>query len=256
MHPILEKVRLSEEACLLKIKAPHIASAKPGQFVMVQYTELSELIPLAILSTYEEGFTCLVKAVGRSTLELIEEAQELRYVAGPLGRPFPIKPYGKVAFYTHSWGIAPALMVARALKKEGNHLILFHTSEDFYLKEEAKEVFDEVFQGNPKALDVNLVVSVGSNRLSKDLLSLYPQTSIISMVNVHMLDAVGLCLICRVMVDGEQRLACVDGPWFDAHKVDWDNLIERERAYEEQERIAYEEYRKWLKRKNLQNLSL
>ncbi len=251
MHPILEKVRLSEEACLLKIKAPHIASAEPGQFVMVQHTELSELIPLAILSTYEEGFTCLVKAVGRSTLELIEEAQELSYVAGPLGRPFPVRSYGRVAFYTHSWGIAPALMVARALKKEGNYLILFHTSEDFYLEEETKKVFDEVFQDSPKALDVNLVVSVGSNRLSKDILSLYPQTPIISMVNVHMLDAVGLCLVCRVLVDGEQRLACVDGPWFEAHKVDWDNLMEREKAYEEQERIAFEEYKKLLKRKSL-----
>ncbi|MFN3975449.1 MAG: oxidoreductase [Aquificaceae bacterium] len=251
MYSIVEKVRLSDKACLLKIKAPHISGAEPGQFVMVQYRELSELIPLAILSTYEEGFTCLVEAVGRSTLELIEEAQDLNYVAGPLGKPFPVKAYGKVAFYTYSWGIAPALMVARALKKEGNHLILFHTSEDFYLEEDAKRVFDKVFQENPRPLDVDLVVSVGSNKLSKGLLSLYPQTPIISMVNVHMLDAVGLCLVCRVLVNGEQRLACVDGPWFEAHEVDWENLIERESAYQDQERIAFEEYKKLLKRKSL-----
>ena len=86
------------------IKAPHLAVAEPGQFVMVKHTELSELIHLAILSNYEEGFTCLVKALGRSTLELIEEALELSYVAGPLGRPFPVRSYGRVAFYTHSWG--------------------------------------------------------------------------------------------------------------------------------------------------------
>lgn len=252
MHPIVEKVKLSEKACLLKIKAEHISRAMPGQFVMLQHRETSEPVPLSILEVSEGYFTCLVKGVGKSTLELIEEAENLFYVAGPLGKPFPLGHYRKVAFYTHSWGIAPALNVAKALKAQGKELLLFHTSEDFYLQEEAGRVFDEVIHdGELRALHVDLVASAGSNRLSKRLTSIYSQKPVISMVNTHMLDAVGLCLVCRVLVEGKQRLACTDGPWFEAHLVDWANLIERESAYEEQEKLALEEYRKALRRKSL-----
>ncbi|MCS6998212.1 MAG: oxidoreductase [Aquificaceae bacterium] len=252
MHPIVEKVKLSEKACLLKIKAEHISRAMPGQFVMLQHRETSEPVPLSILEVSEGYFTCFVKGVGKSTLELIEEAENLFYVAGPLGKPFPLGHYRKVAFYTHSWGIAPALNVAKALKAQGKELLLFHTSEDFYLQEEAGRVFDEVIHdGELRALHVDLVASAGSNRLSKRLTSIYSQKPVISMVNTHMLDAVGLCLVCRVLVEGKQRLACTDGPWFEAHLVDWANLIERESAYEEQEKLALEEYRKALRRKSL-----
>lgn len=253
MHPILEKVKISQDAYLLKIQASHVSRAEAGQFVMVQYKELSEPIPLSILSTFEDGFSTLVKVVGRSTLELVEEAQELFYVAGPLGKAFPIEVYGKVAFYSHSWGIAPLIPIAKALKDKGNYLTLCHTSEDFYLEEEAREIFHEVLQDKPRPVEANLVVCAGSNQLAKSLVNLYPNTPIISMVNVHMLDAVGLCLVCRVLVDGELMLACSDGPWFPAHKVDWDNLISREEAYKEQERVALEEYKKILRRKELRS---
>ncbi|MFN3598360.1 MAG: oxidoreductase [Aquificaceae bacterium] len=252
MHPILEKIKLSDAVYLLKISAKHIAFAKPGQFVMIQPTELSEPIPLSVLESFDGGFTCLVKVVGRTSLEIVEEAQELYYVAGPLGKPFPIEDYGKVVFYTYSWGMAPALMIAKALKERGNSITLQHTSEDFYLREEAQRVFDEVIHDKVlKVFEADLVVSVGSNSLSKSLVLLYPNTPIKSMVNVHMLDAVGLCLVCRVRLGDRYVLACCDGPWFDAHKVDWNNLIEREGTYQEQERVAFEEYKKILKRKEL-----
>lgn len=253
-YPIVEKVKLSHDAYLLKVQAIHISKAQPGQFVMVQHRELSEPIPLSILSTFDDVFSCLVKIVGRTTLELVEEAKDLFYVAGPLGRPFPIETYGKVAFYTYSWGIASVIPIAKALKEKGNYLILYHTSEDFYLLEEAQKIFDEIIHHqNPKPLEVDLVVSAGSNRLAKALVSFYPNTPIESMVNVHMLDAVGLCLVCRVLVDGNQMLACSDGPWFPAHKVDWDNLIDREEAYKEQEKLALEEYKKILRRKQIKS---
>lgn len=243
---------LSEEACLLKVEAPHVSKAQPGQFVMVQHEELSELVPLSILSTFEKGFTCLVKAVGRATLEIFHEARTFHYVAGPLGKPFPVRHYGNVAFYTYSWGVAPAINVAEALKAQGNKLYLVHLSEDFYLEDMAYRVFDSVSHSKEiQIVDADLVISVGSNQLSKELVALYPQKDIISMVNVHMLDAVGLCLVCRVLVDGKQRLACSDGPWFYAHSVNWENLLIREGAYAEQERIALEEYRKILRRKSL-----
>ncbi len=252
MYKVLEKIRLSEDACLLKVQAPHISRAQAGQFVMLQLTEGSEPVPVSILETFEEGFTCFIKAVGRSTLELLEEGEGLFYVAGPLGKPFPVKNYGRVVFYTHSWGIAPAINVAKFLKKEGNSLYLCHTSEPLYLEALAKEVFDSIEVLNDlKACEADLVVSAGSNRLSKELLNLYPNTPVIAMVSVHMLDAVGLCLVCRVMVEGKYLLACSDGPWFEAHKVDWDNLIDREALYLEQEALALEEYKRKLRRRAL-----
>ncbi|MCX8164543.1 MAG: oxidoreductase [Aquificaceae bacterium] len=254
MYPILEKVKIAEDACLLRIRAEHVAKGEPGQFVMVQHTELSEPVPLSILEIHKDGFSCLVKAVGRSTLELVEEAKDLYYVAGPLGKPFPVKKYGVVAFYTFSWGIAPALNVARALKEHENKLLLCHTSEDFYLKEKAMSIFDEFFSlDKSEAIRADLFVTTGSNQLPMELSSLHPQTPIVSMVNTHMLDAVGLCLVCRILVDGAQKLACVDGPWFEAHKVDWASLMDRERAYQEQEKVALEEYKKMLKRKSLRS---
>ncbi len=257
MHKVLEKTRISEDACLLKVHALHISKAKPGQFVMVQYRENSEPIPLSILGTFEEGFYCLVKAVGRSSLEIIEEAESFQYVAGPLGKPFPVKEYGRVIFYAHSWGIAPILNVAKALKDAGNRVFLQVASKDFYLKDMAQELFEGIRHSEEiGGFDAELLVSAGENRLSYKLTQFFPQASIISMVNTHMLDAVGLCLVCRVLVDGKYALACVDGPWFDAHKVDWKNLIERESLYKEQERLALEEYIKILKRKRALSVNL
>ncbi len=257
MHQILEKVRLSEDACLLKVHAVHVSKAEPGQFVMVQHTKLSELVPLAILETFQEGFSCLVKAVGRSTLEILEEAKSFQYVAGPLGKPFSVEKYGKVSFYAYSWGIAPILNVAKALKSAGNRLFLQVVSEEFYLRDRCEALFDEVRHSEDiMTFNADLVVSAGSNRLSYQLTQLFPQTPIISMVNTHMLDAVGLCLVCRVLVDGKYALACSDGPWFDAHRVDWENLMAREESYKEQERVAFEEYLKTLKRKRANSVSL
>jgi ferredoxin--NADP+ reductase len=172
----------------------------------------------------------LVKVVGRSTLELKEEAQQISYIAGPLGRPFPVKNYGKVACFGIGWGIAPLYNVAKFLKAEGNSLELYFLSEDGFLplRERLDALFDRVeVLREPKRVDADLIISAGGNRLSRDVLKLNPETPHIAMVNTHMLDAVGLCLVCRVLVDGAVKLACSDGPWFDAQKVDWENLISR-----------------------------
>lgn len=254
MHRILEKERLSEDACLIRVYAPHVSGAQPGQFVMVQHTELSEPVPLSILDTFEDGFNCLVKAAGRSSLEILEEAESLWYVAGPLGKPFPVRHYGDVAFYAHSWGIAPVLNVAKALKDAGNRVFLQVVSDEFYLKDRAQVLFEEVRHlGELEGFCADLVVSAGKNSLSWGLTELYRDIPVLSMVNVHMLDAVGLCLVCRVLVDGGQFLACTDGPWFDAHRVDWENLIGRESLYREQELSALEDYEKLLRRKCLKS---
>ena len=160
--------------------------------------------------------------------ELKEEAQQVSYIAGPLGRPFPVKNYGKVACFGIGWGIAPLYNVAKFLKAEGNSLELYFVSEDGFLplRERLDALFNRVeVLKEPKRVDADLIISAGGNRLSRDVLKLNPETPHIAMVNTHMLDAVGLCLVCRVLVDGAVKLACSDGPWFDAQKVDWENLI-------------------------------
>jgi len=258
MYPVLKKEPLSEDYFILSVRAEHLQRAQAGQFALLQHTELSEPIPLSILEVDGDKVSFLVKVVGRSTLELKEEAQQISYIAGPLGRPFPVKNYGKVACFGVGWGIAPLYNVAKFLKEEGNSLELYFLSEDGFLplRERLDALFDRVeVLREPKRVDADLIISAGGNRLSRDVLKLNPETLHIAMVNTHMLDAVGLCLVCRVLVDGAVKLACSDGPWFDAQKVDWENLISREDLFAEQERLALEEYQKLLRRKNLRKTS-
>jgi len=255
MYPIVGKQSLAkEDYVLIKVKAPHLKGAKAGQYAILQHTELSEPIPLSILSVEEETASFLVKVVGRTTLELKEEANSLFYVAGPLGTPFPVKTYGKVVFFTKGWGVSPALNVASFLKEKNNRLELIHLDDYGFLplEDRLRAVFDRIsVLKEVQKVDADLIVSVGDNRLSKEVLQFNPKANHIAMVNTHILDGVGLCLVCRVMVDGGLKLACTDGPWFPADKVDWDNLISREDLFVEQEKIALEEYKKQLRRKAL-----
>ncbi|WP_448587638.1 iron-sulfur cluster-binding protein [Thermocrinis sp.] len=258
MYPITEKRMLREDTLILRVKAPHLINSKAGQYALIQHSHHSEPIPLSILEVEGEEVSFLVKVVGRTTMELREEANQIFYVAGPLGLPFPIRHYGKVVFFTKDWGISPALSVAEYLKKENNSLELYHISEDGFLplRDKVESLFERVIVS--KEIDkvgADLIVSVGSNRLSREVHRLNQGKDHIAMVNTHILDAVGLCLVCRVLVDGSMKLACCDGPWFPADKVDWDHLISREELFLEQEKLALEEYKKLLKRKELRKTS-
>ncbi len=252
MYPVVEKIFLSSDSAILKVRAPHISRAKAGQFVMLKLHSNAENIPIAILDTYEEGFICFIKAVGRSTLEVLEEGKSFHYVGGPMGKPFPVKDYGRVLSYAYGWGISPAINVAKHLKEGTNVIDLVVMGEPIKgLLEIYGKLFDNVFYEERPTLreGYDLVYTAGSNQLSMELSKMYPR--VIGMVNVHMLDSVGLCLVCRVWVNGFQKLACVDGPWFFADKVDWENLISREGLYKEQEKAALEHYRRELARKDV-----
>ncbi len=258
MYPVIRKEFLNEDYFILSVKADHLQGTQAGQFAILQHTELSEPVPLSILEADPDGVSFLVKVVGRSTLELKEEAQEISYIAGPLGEPFPVKSYGKVACFGIGWGIAPMYNVAKFLKKEGNSLELYYLSQDGFLplRERLEAIFDRVeILREPRVADANLIISAGDNRLSKEVLRLNPDIPHIAMVNTHMLDAVGLCLVCRVLVDSSVKLACSEGPWFPAQKVNWENLISREDLFIEQEKRALEEYQKLLRRKSLRKNS-
>lgn len=248
MFDILSKEQISQDFILLKIHAPHIRHAKAGQFVLLQLKEHSERIPVCVFETFDNGFSCLVQVVGRSTLEIKEEGDAFYYIAGPLGKPFPVGNYGKVVIYSRGWGIAPAISVGRALKDLGNYvkMVCLDESLSHLLK---REGFDEVvYQENIVAYKgFDLVVSVGSNMLSKILSQMYDSTPHITMPVVHMLCATGLCITCRV----KSGLACTDGPWFEAKEINWEDLLKRESLYKEQEKLALEEYKKVLLRKQL-----
>ncbi len=252
MFKILSKEFLGERFLVLRIYAPHISSAKAGQFVILQLKEDSERIPVFVLETFQDGFSCIIEVVGRSTLEIKEEGEEFYYVGGPLGKPFPANYYGKVVIYSKNWGVASAISVGRALKDMGNHITLVYFEEVFtdILK---KEKFDEIIlEKELRAYkDVDLVITVGDNLLSKSVSEMYPSVRHIAVPKVYMLCSVGLCLSCRLKVGDGYSLACTDGPWFDAHSIDWEEVIKKEDTYKEEEKIALEEYLKKLARKRI-----
>jgi ferredoxin--NADP+ reductase len=252
MFKILSKEFLGERFLFLRIYAPHISNAKVGQFVMLQLKEDSERIPVFVLETFQDGFSCILEVVGRSTLEIKEEGEEFYYIGGPLGKPFPAYYYGKVVLYSKNWGIVGAINVGRVLKKLGNHIkfVYFEFAFNDLLQ---KEGFDEIILENELKAHkpADLVVSVGDNLLSKKLSEMYPSVKHIAMPKVYMLCSVGLCLTCRLKVGDRYFLACTDGPWFDANSIDWEEIIKKEDTYKEEEKLALEEYLKKLARKQI-----
>ncbi|MEZ0361250.1 MAG: oxidoreductase [Hydrogenobacter sp.] len=252
MFEILAKEFLCENTLYLRVRAPHISHAKPGQFVLLQLKEYSERVPICVFETFEDGFSCIIDVVGKSTLEIKEEGERFYYISGPLGRPFPIYKYGKVLIYSKNWGISPAVSVGRALKNSGNYIKLVYFDGSFTTLLQ-KENFDEVILEREikKYDEIDLVISTGENRLSKAVAQMYSSIRHIAMPNVHILCATGLCLSCRLRVKDSYVLACTEGPWFDAKEIMWDDVIRREDIYREEESVAFEEYKKALARRKL-----
>ncbi len=279
MYKVLEKKSLTPKAFIIEIEAPHLTKAGPGQFAVIQRTLESERIPLSILETTDKGAKFLVEVRGRSTLELevrLNESREIAYVEGPAGVPFEVKNYGRVLLLSKNWGIAPIINVGRALSECGNKISAIHvgdTSENVYLINELESfsgsvrVFTEdgsVEEGNVQlafrdyidcAGKPDLVVCAGNNLDSSLVVDVCREEgiSVVSMVNTYMLDTIGLCLVCRLLVNDEQKLACVDGPWFNGLEVNWDYLLARENLYEDEEKQALEKFLKQLEREKLRS---
>ncbi|NPA33106.1 MAG: hypothetical protein GXO04_05720 [Aquificae bacterium] len=263
MVRVLRKEKLTPKALLIELKDERAKLAKPGQFALLQLREDSEPVPLSVLDAGKSSYKLLVEAVGKSTLEIYELLEEeVYFVEFPCGKPFPLGHYGRVLLISKNWGIAPLLNVGRALVSLGNEVYMIHVAsseENVYLTEEAQKASKEFLlftedgsageEGNAlwafgffleRFGKPNLVVSAGSNEDSSEILSLAQKKGIkhIAHVNAHILDASGICLSCRLIVGGKERLACTDGPWFDAGEVDWDYAIMRESLYREQEQEA------------------
>ena len=255
MNKILEKKHFSEKVVQLVVEAPLIAhSRRPGHFVIVICDEKGERIPLTIADADEKRgtITLVVQAVGDSTAAICakEPGEYLHDVVGPLGRATAIASYGTVVCCGGGVGVAPLLPILKAMKAAGNKVISIlaaRTKDLIILEDEVRKHSDEVIimtddgSYGEKGLvtnglenviareKVDLVCTIGPSVMMKfvSLLTKKYDVPTICSLNTIMVDGTGMCGACRVTVGGKMRFVCVDGPEFDAHQVDFDEMIMR-----------------------------
>lgn len=270
MNKIVEKEQLNNNVVKLVIDAPRIAhKRKAGHFVIVKIDKKGERIPLTIADadTEKGTITLVIQRVGVTShkLCLMNEGDTLTDVVGPLGHATETDNVGTVLCAGGGVGIAPLLPIARAFKKAGNRVVSVlaaRNKELLILEDEMKECSDQlvimtddgsygrqglVTHGMEEILEaekVNLAVTIGPAIMMKfaSLTTKKYNVPTIASLNTIMVDGTGMCGACRVSVDGETKFVCVDGPEFDADKIDFDEMIMRLGAYEDQEREDYKEF--------------
>jgi len=273
LYKILLREDLVPGIHLFKVAAPAVAAkARAGQFVVVRIDEKGERIPLTIADWDKDKGTVTIvfMEVGATTarLALLKESDAVADFVGPLGVPAEIENYGTVVCVAGGVGTAVVAPIARALKNAGNRIftILGTRSKDLLFWEDVlKSVSDrlivttddgsygrkgvvteplkELLESGEK---IDRVVAIGPVVMMKfcSLTTAPSGVKTIVSLNPIMVDGTGMCGCCRVSVGGETKFACVDGPDFDGHKVDWDLLAARQRIYIEEEKCAYDEWRK------------
>ncbi|MDP2276688.1 MAG: sulfide/dihydroorotate dehydrogenase-like FAD/NAD-binding protein [Nitrospirota bacterium] len=270
MFKILKKEELSESITLFDIDAKDIAKkAKPGNFIVLKTHEQGERIPLTIADfDREKGtITTVFQKVGKSTYYLgaLNEGDFISDVIGPLGIPSHIKNFGKVVCIGGGVGIAPVYPITKALKEAGNIIISIigaRTKSLIFWEEKMRNVSDELIVTTDdgsygrkavvtipledllKEGNIDLVIAIGPAIMMKFACKTTEKYNVKTIVSLNsiMVDATGMCGACRVEVGGETKFACVDGPEFDGHKVDFDLLMERQKMYLDEEKIAMERY--------------
>ena len=260
MYEILEKQILSETVKLMKVKAPLVAkSAQAGQFIILRIDEEGERIPLTIadFDRKEGTITIIFMEVGKSTRQLgtMDAGDHLLNFVGPLGTASEIEKFGTVVCIGGGVGIAPLYPIIRALKQAGNHVISILGARNeklLMLENEIEEFSDELFictddgsKGTKGFVSdtlqkliydgkkIDIVWAIGPVIMMKVVANLtrnYNLKTIVSL-NPIMVDGTGMCGGCRVTVGDETKFACVDGPEFDGHLVDFDNLMLRNRRF-------------------------
>lgn len=265
MPKILSKTQLSADVFCLKVEAPLIAEErKAGQFIILQVDDdFGERIPLTIADAdkQEGSITLIFQRVGRTTqrLSALDAGDNIPHLVGPLGTPTHIENFGRVVVVGGGIGVAPAYPIAQAMKAAGNHLtvIMGARNKDLVIMEaEMRAVADEVIvctddgSAGRKALVTeplkaccesseppSMVVAIGPPVMMKFCAKTTEPYAVPTMVSLNtiMVDGTGMCGGCRVNVGGEVRFVCVDGPEFDGHKVDFDNMMSRLQSYKCQE---------------------
>lgn len=271
MNEILENEVLAENVNRYIVHAPKIAERrKAGQFVIIRIDEHGERIPLTIADAdpARGTITLVVQAVGKTTAQMtrLKPGDCLRDVVGPLGAPTHIESFGTVVVVGGGIGIAVAHPIAQALRQTGNTVISIlgaRSKNLMILEREMRLVSHEVLlctndgtygrQGLVTDVLADLIATrgkpdqvfaIGPVPMMKYVSLLTQQHGIPTIVSLNpiMVDGTGMCGGCRVTVGGKTRFACVEGPDFDGHQVDFDELLKRQAFYKEQERLAYERY--------------
>jgi NAD(P)H-flavin reductase len=261
---LLQRREVVPNMHLLKIQAPQVAQyAKPGQFVILMARETSERVPFTLVDwdAGEGSITIIIEEVGRSSRELVSLKQGARiaHVSGPLGLPFPIENKGTVVLGGGCYGIGAIYPIARALKEAGNDVIcaIEGCSEYLlYMEDEMRSAchdllvatkdgsrgihggVQEIFTGLIEAgRRVDCFVAIGCTfmmRMASEATKPFGIPTYVAL-NPIMVDGTGMCGACRVSIDGQTKFACADGPIFDGHSVDWDELFFRRSAYAREE---------------------
>jgi ferredoxin--NADP+ reductase len=272
MFKIIERKQFSSDVFMVKVHAPDIArKRKAGQFIIYRVDEDGERIPLTVADAdARAGWIMLVfQAVGKSTMKLanLNAGDSILDLVGPLGQPTHIeKMGGAVVCIGGGIGIAPVYPIAQAHHKAGNRVISIlgaRTKELLIMEDMMRKVSDEVLlctddgSYGEKGLVTDVlkklvargekiaeVIAIGPAIMMKFVALTTKEFNIPTLVSLNavMIDGTGMCGGCRVTVGGETRFVCVDGPEFDGHKVNFDELMSRQRTYLDQEKMCREQY--------------
>ncbi len=263
MYRIVEKKILNETVHMMKIEAPLIAAkAKPGQFIILRIDEKGERIPLTIAGYDREKGTIMIifQLVGKTTMQLgtMDEGDEIRDFVGPLGKASELEGYERACVVGGGLGTAIAYPQAKELHRLGASVDIiagFRSRDLIILEDEMKQVCDNLYittdDGSngtkgfvtdilakliPEA-DYDVVIAIGPLIMMKFVSELTRKAGIKTIVSMNsvMVDGTGMCGGCRVTVGGETKFACVDGPDFDGHLVDFDEAMRRASRYKEEE---------------------
>lgn len=269
-YRIIEKKMLNPTVFLMEVEAPLIAKkAEPGQFIILRIDEKGERVPFTIADfDREKGtVTIIVQIVGKTTKDLakLETGEELLDFAGPLGQPTPLEGIKKVAVIGGGLGTAIAYPQAKKLHELGAEVTVitgFRNKDLIILEEELKAISDKLIvatddgsNGTQGFVTVMLeneilagekfdeVIAIGPLVMMKFVCELTKKYDIPTTVSMNpvMIDGTGMCGGCRVIVGGETKFACVDGPDFDGHKIDWDSAMKRGRMFKDYEERSMHE---------------
>jgi ferredoxin/flavodoxin---NADP+ reductase len=271
LFAITKKEVLAPGIKLFNVSAPEIAAkAQPGQFIILRMDEKGERIPLTIADfDREQGLLTLIfQEVGRSTMEMgeLNQGDYLVDLVGPLGKPSEIEKVGRVICIGGGVGVAPVYPITRAMKQAGNEVISIigaRSGDLLILEEEMRKVSDGLYvvtdDGSAgmkgfvttklqeiidEGIKPDLVVAIGPLVMMQAVSELTRPYQIKTVVSLNsiMVDGTGMCGACRVPVGSKTKFACVDGPEFDGHQVDWAIAAMRSRMFIDEEKIAVERY--------------
>jgi ferredoxin--NADP+ reductase len=266
---IIDKTEIAPNVHVCQVQAGEIAGkVQPGQFIIVIPDEYSERTPITVADwDRDQGtITFIFLDIGSSThtLASMNTGDQFHSLTGPLGKPFEIEKYGRIGLVGGCYGIGGIYPAARAFREKGNQVVCYSEARSkflLYWNEQLEEVSDEVryatadgslgYKGHAhdllekdltEGMKYDLILAVGCTFMMYRIAGTTQPFHIKTVVSMNpiMIDGTGMCGACRLEVGGSTKFACVDGPHFDGHQVDWDVILARRKAYLKQELISEE----------------